>query len=376
VRRFLYLCGDEGIPVPGTKGASIHVAAVCRALVRAGMQGEVLAARAEASDLDGVPLRPLGDRAGGRGDAGKCLRGQRPVSVPTVRPDFIYERYSLWHTGGLALARSLDVPFILEVNSPLPAEAARYRALGLPRSADGIAELLLTEADGIVCVSEEVAQWVHEQRRTPEGVWVIPNGVDLDLFASAPRLAAHEDDRHSVAFCGSFKPWHGLDDLLEAFDLLVRRHRVDARLLAIGDGPGRPAFEESARQRGLADCVTTTGRVPHEEVPVWLARAEIAVAPYPAGGSSYFSPLKAFECMAAGLPLIGAEVGQLRELLSGGRGRLYPAGDTDALAAAMADWLRHPADAQAAGRNGRDWVVSHAGWTHRVDTLLNHVGRL
>ena len=136
MRRFAYICADPGIPVPGSKGASAHVAGVCRALAGQGLTGVVYAARAEDTDLAGLPVVPIprprelpGEPVSGREARLGLSNGDRAHSV-NGQYDFVYERYSLWHGNGLARARELNVPFVLDVNRPLPDEAERYQCLG------------------------------------------------------------------------------------------------------------------------------------------------------------------------------------------------------------------------------------------------------
>ncbi|MCA8959685.1 MAG: glycosyltransferase [Planctomycetes bacterium] len=187
LRRFAYLCADPGIPVPGTKGASIHVASVVQALCDQGLCGSIHTVRPTEAELWGVPVEelPFPPRRKGESDAERELRlfgSNGPLQLDTPRPDFIYERYSLWHHGGLAEARRLGIPFVLEVNSPLPEEASRFRSMAHPRAALGVAEVLMKNADGIVCVSEAIASWVRELGAPTERSWVVPNGGDETTF--------------------------------------------------------------------------------------------------------------------------------------------------------------------------------------------------
>ena len=86
-----------------------------------------------------------------------------------------------------------------------------------------------------------------------------------------------------------------------------------------------------------------TGKVAPHEVPGWLARMDIAVAPYPADRDFYFSPLKILEYMAAGLPVVASAVGDIPAVVQHERtGILVPPGDIDALSDAMLRLARHP----------------------------------
>lgn len=381
MKRLAYVCADAGIPLPGRKGSSVHVAGLCRAFARAGLDGTIYSTRATAGALAGFPLVPLElpEAAGNRADRrelSQLLGSWQSPAVIDAGCDFIYERYGLWHTGGLVRARQLGVPFILEVNSPLPDEARRYRSLHHGRLAEGVAELLLRQADGVVCVSDDVAAWVESHRRSTSGIWVVPNGVDREIF-STPVPRRTEGAERVIAFCGSFRPWHGLDTLLAAFARLASRVSAPVRLLLVGDGPLREWIENESNELGLNGRVEVTGYVDQTEVARRLSTATVAVAPYPSIEPFYFSPLKLYEFLALGLPVVAGSIGQVREILDDGRrGWLYPAGDVEALATRLADALDDPREASRRAAIGRSWVLSHATWDHRAAEILERIATL
>jgi len=385
LKRFAYVCADAGVPIPGNKGSSIHVESVCRALVRRGLDGTVHTIRPAGATLCGLevlaieaPAAPPRETTADR-EARLFLASCHAVPVD-AECDFIYERYSLWHAGGLARARSLGIPFVLEVNSPLTVEAARYRTLEHRRLAEGLAELLFREADGVVCVSQQIAEWVAHRRGHDRGVWEVPNGVDTELFTprgAAPAAPEPDGDGPLVAFVSSFRPWHGADDLLDAFRLVLDGGIPDARLVCVGDGPLRESFEKKVLAAGLARSVHVTGMLPQAEVAAWLRRARVAVAPYPRLEEFYFSPLKIFEAFAMGLPVVAADLGQVRRLLAGGeRGLLYEAGNVTELAAALRHLLTDRDRARRLGHAGRSWVLEHATWDHRVASIVERIAGL
>jgi len=117
---------------------------------------------------------------------------------------------------------------------------------------------------------------------------------------------------------------------------MLRRHVANARLLVVGDGPERSRLEGDLAQRGLRESAVFTGAVAPDVVPGLLASMDVAVAPYPELANFYFSPLKVYEYMAAGLPIVASRVGQLAELLRHEEtGLLCPPGDAPALASAL-----------------------------------------
>src|SRR5262249_55329491 len=114
-----------------------------------------------------------------------------------------------------------------------------------------------------------------------------------------------------------------------------------------------------------------TGAVPPSEVPRLLAGMDAAVAPYPKLPRFYFSPLKVYEYMAAGLPVVASRLGQLEELIRHGiNGLLCPPGDAAALAAALAGLRADPGLRRRLGETARATVLRQHTWEAAVGRIL------
>jgi glycosyltransferase involved in cell wall biosynthesis len=134
-------------------------------------------------------------------------------------------------------------------------------------------------------------------------------------------------------------------------------------MLIVGDGPERAALIEDLTRRELLPAVCLTGAVAPSDVPALLASMDVGVAPYPKLPHFYFSPLKVYEYLAAGLPVIASGVGQLEEVIEHGvNGLLCAPGDPDELAGAFQclreeTWLR-----QRLSRAARATVLRQHTW--------------
>lgn len=397
-----YVCTDFGIPVHGAKGASIHVRELSRALAEAGHAVRIYTPRAGGPPPPGfhvavreVPLDAAGrrvfdaiaaDPAAGRPVAAAvralAYAGALPhriaAEVAAFAPDVVYERHALFGTAGLALARVLGVPLVVEVNAPLADEHAQHRGLAFPEAARLIERETLRAADHVLPVSDALGDWLAGLGVDRARITMLPNGVDPRRFAvgDAARQAARDAigvplDRTVVGFVGTLKPWHDVAALVRAVGDLAGRGAA-VHLLVVGDGPERAALEALAGACGLAGAATFTGAVPHDAVPAWTAAMDVAVAPYAAGDDAYFSPLKVFEAMAAGRPVVAAAVGQLpRVVRHGETGLLYDPADATSLAAALRALVDDPGLAGWLGAAGREWVARHRTWRHNADRVAD-----
>ncbi|MEW6637187.1 MAG: glycosyltransferase family 4 protein [Actinomycetota bacterium] len=376
--KILYLCPDPGIPVLGRKGASVHVRELVAAFGRIGHECVVAAPVLnkspweEPAELEGkllhLPPGPetldaltalkeynetLGVENSLPGELRRILHNEDfgpklARRFASHRPDFVYERASLYATAGVGLARKLERPLILEFNSPLALEQTTYRANGLGLLAEQAERYVLTGADAVLAVSKPLREYAISLGVAPEKAHVVPNGVNTRLFRPDPPDPALKerwglDDGPVLGFAGGLRPWHGVEVLPALLERLVRRH-PDARLAVVGDGPLRGELERDVRERNLSESVVFTGWLPHEEVAVLMRTFDVALAPYPRPDHDfYFSPLKLFEYMACGVPVVAASLGQIEEVVRDGEtGLLYPPGQQEALFAACDRLLSDP----------------------------------
>jgi len=128
-----------------------------------------------------------------------------------------------------------------------------------------------------------------------------------------------------VGFVGSLKPWHGIDTLLLA---LRDMSGEPPHLLIVGEGPMREWIEEFVHSANMNNRVTLTGWVDNQSLPSYIQAMDIAVAPYPAMDDFYFSPLKLFEYLAMGVPVVASSLGQVNKIVKHNvNGLLCQAGD-------------------------------------------------
>ncbi len=394
--KIAYITADNGIPVFGKKGASIHIRELVNALDLLGHQTTVLTVRRGSffAPLKAEVITMEADHSSSQGEnlskeENALARERRSLqSSITIgedlsvlhsesRFDLIYERYSLWSTAGVRVARKLGIPCLVEVNSPLLEEQQKYRALHLSTEAEAVEAEVFKEADALLAVSAQVKSYVISKGAIPERTFVIQNGVDVKRFHPAVEPAYLEgvDGKFVLGFVGSLKDWHGIDILLKAFRILQKRS-PDYHLLIVGDGPLRTWIEDYAREHQLKKKMTITGWVSYDQLPNLIQRMDVTVAPYPFLEDFYFSPLKLFEYMAAGKPVIASRIGPIERAIQDGKtGLLVRPGDPNDLVVKIERLHSEPALQKALGI-AASAEAGHHTWVQNAHRVMEIVAPL
>jgi glycosyltransferase involved in cell wall biosynthesis len=213
--------------------------------------------------------------------------------------------------------------------------------------------------------------------------WVLPNrvaevewGADTERFhpGAAGRVPfERRPGELVVVFAGAFRPWHGAVRLADAVAYLETNGVAGVHAVFVGDGPEIGHVRTAAGRLARA---TFTGALPYDEMPGCLAACDVGVAPFdvaahpPLQLDFYWSPLKVFEYMASGLPVIAPRIPRLARLVEHGReGLLYP---DPANPAALAEALRACVDRtrrEAMGRAARARVERDFSWHRHCERL-------
>jgi phosphatidylinositol alpha-mannosyltransferase len=184
---------------------------------------------------------------------------------------------------------------------------------------------------------------------------VVPNGIDVARFrAPTPRPPDMPADQPSVLYVGRLEPRKGVDRLMRAMPI-VQQQAAGARLVIVGDGPGRPALEALARALGVH--VLFTSRVPDMVLPAYYRAADVVCSP--ALGDESFG-IVLLEAMAAERPIVATRIDGYAEILAGaGCARLVNVDDPPALAHAIVSLLASADLRESLGAHGAAFVSAY-----------------
>lgn len=208
------------------------------------------------------------------------------------------------------------------------------------------------------------------------------DAVDLHDFESLPEPA---DTRASlgiadgvplIVYAGQLKSMglsKGIPELLAALEILTERGLDFRAVIAGGPEKEKQKFEASMSEE-LASSVTFTGHLPHVKIPTLLTAADILVYPAPKSDHPFYqrdtSPLKLFEYMAAGKPIVSADLPPIRDIVDDTMLTFVPPGDSEALATAIRMILEEPEDALKKARLA-EGHAEQCTWEKRMKRIID-----
>lgn len=206
-----------------------------------------------------------------------------------------------------------------------------------------------------VAVSHDAAEKIRQMLPGCR-VSVIPNGVDIDRFKPGARDAARfgfglDPNQKLVGTAGRLVAVKGHDVLIRAAAYLP----ANTAVAIAGDGPELSRLKELASKLGLTDRIRFLGHT--DRVEFLLPAFDVFCLPSHNEGM----PRSILEAQACGIPVVATDVGAVREIVCKATGRIVPAGDSDALAAAITDVM-----SRAPGASPRQFTAERFSWQRTV----------
>jgi PEP-CTERM/exosortase A-associated glycosyltransferase len=309
------------------------------------------------------------------------LRKTLEEQVQRQRPDLIHAHSPmLVGLPALQVARKFKIPFVYEVRDLWENASVDRGKFGDGSPAYRLAQALETRvlrgADATVAICESLAGALRPRVRAADSLFVVGNGVDTSQFQHHPGKAIatlpEAGGKQIISYIGTFQPYEGLETLIGAMKPIVQAV-PKAHLVIVGAGGVEEALKQQVEREGLQDCVTFTGRVPHDQVNALYLSADVMVYPrILTRTTALTTPLKPLEAMAMSCAVIASDVPAMKELIDDGQtGLLFQAGDASALATRCISLLQNATERQRLGDAGRRWVVEQRDWNTLVARYQN-----
>ncbi|MHB9002569.1 MAG: glycosyltransferase family 4 protein [Coriobacteriia bacterium] len=302
-------------------------------------------------------------------------------AITSGRHDIVFATSTPLTVGipGVLTAFLMRAPFVFEVRDLWPEAAIQMGALRpnglLARGAKVLEQWLYRRAAAVVALSPGMVEGVIALCAPEQGVHMIPNCSDLELFQPGPKdpdlVARYDlDGLLVVGYTGAIGPSNAVEDHVpEAARILHESGRTDVVFLIAGDGKSLPTLRE--RTAGLPN-VRLVGAVPKREVPKFTRTADVLMtlfADVPVLATN--SPNKFFDALASGRPVIVNQPGWTRDLvLDNEIGAAITAGDGEALARVIIDLADDPERRARMGRNARELAEREFDRDDMDDRLL------
>ena len=280
---------------------------------------------------------------------------------------------------GLALARVNNLPFVYEVRS---FHEHTWRPLLNGHMGDRLTQQrmlqedrCMAEADAVVTISKAMMVNLMERGVPEERLFFVPNAIDkaFETLSEPEEVLQLRDkigvlNKTTIGYISNFSQREGHRVLLDAFTKL-RNQGQDIHLVIVGDGPEWAHIAQLVSERHLEPYVVMPGNVDHSEIRNWYHTIDLFVVPRIEDfASDYVTPLKPFEAMSQGVPVIMSDRPVTAEVAGDKeeRARVFPAGDVDALAVLIASELSNPQQMKSRGDVARNWVMNERVWSSVV----------
>ena len=295
--------------------------------------------------------------------------------------NLVWQRHDLFSPYGSDIAKKFNVPLIISVEAAVVWEAKKW---GVKRPLWGkLMEYYdetknLKKADLVICVSEELKGKLIHMGVAKNRILVTPNRVDNNQFNTSIsgtdiRKKFNLQDNFIIGWTGSFRNFHGLDDVINAFSK-VHENNPNTRLMLVGDGQLSESLKQLAQKLLLKDKIVFTGKVPFTEVNKYVAAFDIALVSASTSSGFHYSPLKLREYMACGKPVIAPEAGDLqKQFINDEEILFYKSGDVKHLSDRILSLVQNIDLREKLGQNSIKITEREGNWRHELNRVIAYL---
>ncbi len=364
------------VRLPTEKAHGLQIMKMCEAFARAGADVELVVPKRK-NPLCGDPFMYYGVERSFRITTVFCLD---VLWLPKI--GFLIELVSFLCASSVYAWGRNGTIYTREELASLFFPGAFLELHTLPAKLGWIRRALFKRARALFVLTSFMKQSLTEWGIEENHVSVLPDGVDIASFdisvgkeEARARLSLPRD-MNIVLYTGSFflYPWKGVDVLLETarnYQLSIINYQKKETLFLFVGGSEKEIAE--VRKKYKTENVLLLGHQPHSDIPYYLKAADVLVLPNKSGyamSEKHTSPLKLFEYMASGRPIISADLPSLREILTEEEAVFFTPNNPDDLSRAILEVLSDSVRAERLARYARRKVEQYT-WDKRARKILS-----
>jgi glycosyltransferase involved in cell wall biosynthesis len=303
--------------------------------------------------------------------------------IEKEKPDFLYQHHADFSTTGSTLRKELGIPFFLQCEGVQQWVKKNWGKLYFEKALKWAELTQWGMADAIFVISQKVKDMIVEYGGDGSKVFVHPSAVDPDQFSpvidgSRIRKKYNLENNYVCGFTGTFAQWHGVEVLAESVKYIIKLI-PNAKVLFVGDGMLRPQIEEILRRDGMEINAIITGTVPYPQVPEYLSACDVLLSPCVHNSDTEFfnSPVKLFEYMGMGKPIVASDVGQQGDVINHNvNGLLCRERDPQELAESIYSIYKDESLAHDLGIEARKSAVEKYDWKWNAKGVVDVFNRI
>ena len=292
--------------------------------------------------------------------------------------DILYTRNVSFGLLGLSIKKVTKSKLVLELNGLISEhrkfEKKLYGKMGIIKNfqmaiMDYLEIFTAKKSDAVIAVTQRIKEILIKRGVDENKITVIPNGADVNLFRPISDVIAVNKLRNKysinentrvVMFVGNLAYWQGVEYLIQSAPLVLKAV-PDTMFFIVGEGELKNELITLAKKVGVLDKCIFTGNIPYEKVPLYMNMADVCVVPKKVLGFGY-SPLKLYEYMACGKPVVATKTAGFEILEKHNAGLLVNPENPEELSNAIIKLLLNRKLREQMGANGRELVVREYSW--------------
>ncbi len=297
--------------------------------------------------------------------------------IEIEKPDLIYHFQAFFNYKINNIAKEYDIPVFMQLEGILQWVKENWGKTYFPSLLRKMEIESWRGVDEFFVVSNFVKEQLHNFGIDNSRIHLITSKADTEHFR--PDISGDKIKKEFnlegdiIGFLGTFAKWHGIEFLIDAapkiFEILP-----NAKLLLIGDGELRGKIDEKIDKLGIRDRIIMAGLVDLTLVPQYLAACDVLVSPCVPNEKGEFinSPVKIFEYLAMGKPIVASDIGQQKEIIKDNEnGLLFKTYDEDEFVEKLQVAFNNKELTEYITKNARIDATTNYDWKNNRDIILD-----